>query len=459
VYKLDQPGRDVNSPPRKSEEPIMMKAKPSIARVFAASILFFLPTPTIPVFAQGTWSTKAPMPVAVQPGVGVVSGILYSVGGFTPTGFGPNSNEAYNPTTDAWTVLAPPPGTSVSPDGGNNVAVVAGIVYMIGGNAQGFCTNANVAYNPVTNLWVVKASMPTPRCGAAVVADNGLIYAIGGTNTSGSIFYSTVEVYDPGSDSWAGAAPMPTPRQGPGATVINGIIYVAGGRNPTNISTLEAYNPSINSWTTGLAPMPTARVAPATGVIGDVMYVVGGVTDIGIVGTNEGYDPSANTWSEFAPMPTARDGPNAGVIGGTMYVLGGATSSSAAITTNEAFSPTVPVIPVMIEIKPPASAPVPVNPNSQGKIPVAILSSSTFNAVTQVDQTSLTFGATGDEASLAFCDASGQDVNGDGLPDLVCHFNTQATGLQTGSSNAVLKGRTVPGAQIEGSEAIVIVPK
>jgi hypothetical protein len=90
---------------------------------------------------------------------------------------------------------------------------------------------------------------------------------------------------------------------------------------------------------------------------------------------------------------------------------------------------------------------------------VAILSSSTFNAVTQVDQTSFTFGATGEEASLAFCDASGQDVNGDGLPDLVCHFNTQATGLQTGSSNAVLKGRTVPGAQIEGSEAIVIVPK
>src|SRR6266487_3650225 len=390
----------------------MMKAKLSIPRVFAASILLFLLTPTIPVFAQGTWSTKAPMPVAVQPGVGVVSGILYAVGGFTPTGFGPNSNEAYNPTTDAWTVLAPPPGTSVSPDGGNNVAVVAGIVYMIGGNAQGSCTNANVAYNPVTNLWVAKASMPTPRCGAAVVADNGLIYAIGGTNTSGSIFYSTVEVYDPGSDSWAGAAPMPTPRQGPGATAINGIIYVAGGRNPTNLSTLEAYNPSTNSWTAGLAPMPTARF-----------------------------------------------GANAGVIGGTMYVISGVTSSSAATTTNEAFSPAVPVTPVIVEIKPPASAPVAVNPNSQGKIPVAILSSPTFNAVTQVDQTSLTFGATGDEASLAFCDASGQDVNGDGLPDLVCHFNTQATGFQTGSSTAVLKGKTLSGAPIEGSEAIVIVPK
>ncbi len=437
----------------------MMRAKFSIVRPFAASILLFLLAPTIPVFAQGTWSTRQPGPVGLQPGVGVVNGILYAVGGFTATGFGPNTNEAYDPTTDSWTVLAAPPGIPVGADAGNNVAVVSGIVYLIGGNASGSCTDANVAYNPLTNVWVVKASMPTPRCGVAVVADSGFIYAIGGTDTSGSIFYSTVEVYDPGTDTWGGATPMPTPRQGPGAAVINGFIYVAGGRTPANISTLEAYNPSTNSWTTGLAPMPTARSTPATGVIGNVIFVVGGIADIGIVATNEGYDPSANTWSEFAPMPTARFVANAGVIGGTMYVFGGANSTSGALTTNEAFSPTVPVTPVMIEVKPPASAPVTVNPNSQGKIPVAILSSPTFNAVTQVDQTSLTFGATGDEASLAFCDASGQDVNGDGFPDLVCHFNTQAAAFQTGSSNAVLKGRTVSGAPIEGSEAIVIVPK
>lgn len=431
--------------------------KATIVRVFATFILLFLLTPTIPLFAQGTWSTKTPMPVGLQPGVGVVNGILYAVGGFTPTGFGPNTNEAYNPATDAWALLAPPLGTPVGADGGNDVAVVNGIVYTIGGNASGFCTNANIAYNPVTNLWVFEAPMSTPRCGAAVVAaDNGLIYVIGGTDTSGRTFYSFVEAFDPASNTWASAAPMPTPRQGPGAAVINGIVYVAGGRAPNILNTLEAYDPSTNTWTAGLAPMPTPRFGPATGAIGKVMYVVGGANDTGLVNTNEGYDPSSNTWTTFAPIPTARFGTNAGVIGGMMYVVGGANSTSGALTTNEAFNPTIPVV---LEIKPPASAPVPINPNSRGHIPVAILSSPTFNAVTQVDQTSLTFGATGDEASFAFCGANGEDVNGDGLPDLVCHFSTQTAAFQTGSSNAVLKGKTVSGEPIEGSEAILTVPK
>ena len=42
---------------------------------------------------------------------------------------------------------------------------------------------------------------------------------------------------------------------------------------------------------------------------------------------------------------------------------------------------------------------------------------------------SLTFGHSGDEKSLAFCDPGGQDVNGDGLPDLVCHFDNQLAAL------------------------------
>ena len=113
---------------------------------------------------------------------------------------------------------------------------------------------------------------------------------------------------------------------------------------------------------------------------------------------------------------------------------------------------------VQIEIKPPAAPPVPINPLSPGKIPVAILSTPTFNAVTQVDRHSLTFGHTGNEASLAFCNRDGEDVNNDGLPDLVCHFRTPLTGFVAGDTNAVLKGKTVTGTPIQGSEAIRTVP-
>ena len=89
---------------------------------------------------------------------------------------------------------------------------------------------------------------------------------------------------------------------------------------------------------------------------------------------------------------------------------------------------------------------------------MAILSTSSFNAVTAVDTTSLTFGRTGSEHSLGFCNAGGQDVNGDGLPDLVCHFETESTGFQSGDTLAILMGKTIQGAALVGQQAIVTVP-
>ena len=59
-------------------------------------------------------------------------------------------------------------------------------------------------------------------------------------------------------------------------------------------------------------------------------------------------------------------------------------------------------MPVDIAIKPDAVAPVPINPRSHGTIPVAILSTAAFDASTNVDTTSITFGETGSEQTLAF---------------------------------------------------------
>jgi len=116
------------------------------------------------------------------------------------------------------------------------------------------------------------------------------------------------------------------------------------------------------------------------------------------------------------------------------------------------------VKPVDISIKPDAAPPVRINTRSNGTIPVAILSTPTFNAPTSVDTGTLTFGRTGNEESLAFCNTGGEDVNGDGLLDLVCHFQTEFAGFNSGDAVAILKGRTVQGGPIVGQEAIVTVP-
>jgi hypothetical protein len=113
--------------------------------------------------------------------------------------------------------------------------------------------------------------------------------------------------------------------------------------------------------------------------------------------------------------------------------------------------------PVDVDIKP-GSFPNSINLKSHGKIPVAILSGAAFDAPAQVDRAALTFGRTGDEQSLAFCNPGSEDVNRDGRPDLVCHFYTQETMFQKGDTQGILKGRTISGVPLRGVDSVRIVP-
>ncbi len=144
-------------------------------------------------------------------------------------------------------------------------------------------------------------------------------------------------------------------------------------------------------------------------------------------------------------------------------LLAGILAGQAYLNVHTTFRPGGEIrgflaIAVDISIKPDTAPPVPINARSHGKIPVAILSTPTFDAATSVDTSSLTFGRTGNEQSLAFCNTGGEDVNGDGLLDLVCQFETELTGFQSGDTLGILKGKTVQGAPIVGQEGIKIVP-
>lgn len=109
-----------------------------------------------------------------------------------------------------------------------------------------------------------------------------------------------------------------------------------------------------------------------------------------------------------------------------------------------------PVVSVSIDIKP-GSFPNSINPKSEGVIPVAILSTDTFDATT-VDPSTVKFGP--DEASVAHRGGHREDVNGDGKKDLVLHFPTQDTGIACGDTSASLNGKTFSGQAIAGSDSI-----
>ncbi len=107
-----------------------------------------------------------------------------------------------------------------------------GQIYTIcGGAASGNLLSVVEAYNPITNLWSRRASMPTARTNlTAGVALNGIIYAIGGESNSKAL--RVVEAYNPATNSWSTASPMSMPRSVLGAARdVHGRIYAISGTN------------------------------------------------------------------------------------------------------------------------------------------------------------------------------------------------------------------------------------
>jgi N-acetylneuraminic acid mutarotase len=212
-------------------------------------------------------------------------------------------------------------------------AVVDGKIYVIGG-APVPCGITTVVeeYDPAADTWTRRADMPTARQGVVAAAVDGIIYAIGGWKGDpvacwGDVL-STVEAYDPATDTWTTKTDMPTARTLSAIAVVDGVIYVIGGSANAVLPTVEAYDPATDEWTRK-ADMATVRYCHAACVVDGQIYVFGGdtiwVTNI-ILPTVEVYDPGADAWTQASDMPTARKAHTASVVDGKMYIIGGKTS-------------------------------------------------------------------------------------------------------------------------------------
>ena len=108
---------------------------------------------------------------------------------------------------------------------------------------------------------------------------------------------------------------------------------------------------------------------------------------------------------------------------------------------------------ITIDIKPGDSLNV-INPKSKGVIPVAIPSFDSFDA-TKLDLPLVGFGPDGAQPVKTVI----EDVNGDGLLDVLLFFRTQSTGIACGDTDATLSVMT-PDREIlmEGTDSIRTVP-
>ena len=252
--------------------------------------------------ASDRWTKKKPMPQPAHHNAVVgYNGKVYLFGGAVQRQPG-GSNQfpidnvwEYDPGADAWRALAAMPirrMAAAAVESGGRIYVIGGAGPWRGleneplaGDQPHRILDANSMYDPATNRWQARQTLPTPRTHMFAGAVGGKIYLIGGRVGSMAVVNGSttdlVEEYDTAADRWGAVRlRMPTPRDGGIAAVYRGRIYVAGGQSISGINNsvsraLEAYDPAADQWTT-LPNLPQARHGQGGGVIGNRFHIVGG---------------------------------------------------------------------------------------------------------------------------------------------------------------------------------------
>jgi len=144
----------------------------------------------------------------------------------------------------------------------------------------------------------------------------------------------------------------------------------------------------------------------------------------------------------------------------TGFTVAGSNSAFFLGSLAVCAAPVPSVLTVPIDIKP-GSDDNPVNLKSKGKLTVAILSTADFDATT-LDVSTVRLGHTSVvQKKNGTYQAAGEDVDGDGVLDLVVHFDmadlVAADDLADGVTELTLTGTTADGTDIQGTDAVTVL--
>ncbi|MCE2594036.1 putative Ig domain-containing protein [Motilimonas cestriensis] len=277
------------------------------------------------------WVPLASLPLETRGGAAAqYNGILYYFGG---TGSDMKSVYAYDPLTDSWSAKAS------MPKGLHNLNAhtIGDKIYIVSGYGAGGFINDTFVYDPANDSWQTKEPRPTYRYvfSSAVVDD--LIYVIGGQGTVDDgpwrngvawSYKNYVEIYNPKTDSWSDGQSAPTLLANNDACVLDQKIYVLGGDAGSGAtSSVQVYDPMSDSWSTSLG-LTSSREALSCSVIGQELFVFGGRNSGGALDLVESYDLVSGGWSTRHPMSDTKYWFPTVLYDNKVFTFGGYTGSS-----------------------------------------------------------------------------------------------------------------------------------
>jgi hypothetical protein len=213
---------------------------------------------------------------------------------------------------------------------------------------------------------------------------------------------------------------------------------------PNGFSSLETYFVNVELTPTPSFPLPPPGI---TAVLPLRNYTIPG-TGINLFRV----DPTSG---DLVPALDTSGNPLVGHVDS-----GGLTATFARIARFSTIVGILPdAIPVQIAIKP-GETPNSVNLRSKGTVPVAVFSTPTLD-MTQIDPSTLRFagapvaGNKNGNLQVAYA-----DMNGDGLDDVIAHFEIARLLLSTADTQAVVEGRTRDDRLFRGVDSVSpFVPK
>jgi hypothetical protein len=141
---------------------------------------------------------------------------------------------------------------------------------------------------------------------------------------------------------------------------------------------------------------------------------------------------------------------------GKIVVAGGAFVSSSQDFALARYLGDPTAVQIVLDVRPESDMNA-VNVDSPRVIPVAIVTTDSFDATT-VEAGSVCFGDAEDPAQRDCTEAHGhghvEDVNGDARPDLLLHFEVRETGIDSSDATACLTGTTLGGVSVEGCDSV-----